>query len=145
MAYVHETIQQRMDSAAASGVGITLTGTPDLGTFSPGLQPIEVRGVALVVTTTCTTTAPVINFYVEPAAGSETSRVLIKSITAALSAFAAGNVIYANIDGYKILPGQAIQAECGTSPAAGAGFAVIMYHNSWDSPGNNTKMFASTT
>lgn len=145
MAYTHETIQVRLDNPAATGVGITLTSTPDLGIFSPGLQPIEVRGVALVVTTTCTTTAPVINFYLQPAASSETSRVLIKSITAPLASFAAGNVIYANIDGQKIVPGQAIQAEVGTSPAAGAGFAVVMYHNSWDAPGNNTKMVASTT
>lgn len=145
MAYVHETIQQRMDPAAVAGTGITLGAAAKMGVVCPGLQPMEVRGVAYVVTTTCTVTAPVIGLYLRPTAGSDTSRTLVKSVTAPLASWAAGNTIYSNFDGIKVLPGQDILAEVITNPTAGAAFAIAMYHNSWDSAGNNTKMVASTT
>lgn len=151
MAYDHDMLQHRMDSPAITGVGIAITGTPDMGVWAPGLQPVELRGVAFVVTTICTVTPPVINFYKQVTPGVEASRVLIKSITGLLAAFdAVGKVVYADIDGTAVLnatvnPGEAIQAEIGTSPTAGAGFCVIMVQPKWQNPGNNTKMSRSTT
>lgn len=151
MAYDHQMDQFRLDSAPITGLGISVVGTPDMGTWSPGLQPVELRGVAFVVTTVCTVTPPVINFYKEVSPGVEGGRVLIKSITGLLAAFdTVGKVIYADIDGTAALnatvnPGEAIQAEVGTSPTAGAGFCVIMVQPKWQQPANNTRMSRSTT
>lgn len=145
MAYDHQMQQHRMDAPPITGLGVAITGTPDLGVYAPALQPIVVRGVAFVVTTTCTVTPPVINFYRQLSPGVEAGRVLLKSITGLIGAFDAGEVVYAHIDSVAIPPGEAVQAEVGTSPTAGAGFAVIMFQPKWDSPLNNLKMTLSTT
>lgn len=153
MAYSDQMDQYRMDAPAITGVGIAITGGAgvDLGVWAPGLQPVEVRGFAFVVTTVCTVTPPVLNLYKQVSPGVEAARVLIKSITGTLAQFdTVGKVIYADIDGTAALnatvnPGEAIQAEIGVSPTAGAGFCVIMVQPKWQQPANNTRMSRSTT
>lgn len=151
MAYDHGMMQQRMDSNPVTGIGLALGAGADLGSFAPGLQPIEVRGLAIVVTVACTVTAPVIGLYKRPVAGAVGSAVLIKSLTALLAAFdTAGKVVYSFMDDTSlndlvIRPGEDVFCEVITPPTAGSAFAVLMYQPQWDQPLNNTKMTASTT
>ena len=149
--YSDQMDQLRLDANTVNGVGIALTAAAKLGAFSPGLQPIECRGMALTITTAATVTAPVIGLYKRPTAGADTSRVLIRSMTALLAAFdTAGKVVYADIEGTSAIdatinPGQDVLAEVITAPTAGAGFVTLMYQTKWQQPANNNKMTKSTT
>lgn len=151
MSYSHQMDQIRLDPAPVTGVGLSITTIGnDLGAWSPGLQPVNIRGVSVTVTTTATVTAPVIGFYKRPAAGATGSAVLIASITAALAAWTAGRCIYKMLDDTSttdliIHPGEDVFCEVITAPTAGVAFASIMIDPNWDTPANNTLMTVSTT
>lgn len=141
MAYDHQMDQLVISAITiATGEGAALTAAADIGVFAPGLQPVEVRGVAVVVTLTATVTAPVVDFYRRPTASSDTNRVLIKRLNPALANWVEGNVIYADVDGTIIKPGEDIIAEVSTTATAGNGHACIMIAPDWDTPANNAKM-----
>lgn len=150
MSYSHQMDQIRLDPAPVTGVGLTLGAGADLGAFSPGLQPVNLRGIGITVTTTCTVTAPVIGLYKRPVAGATGGAVLIASITAALAAWVAGRVIYKMLDDtittdLIIRPGEDVFCEVITPPTAGAAFAGILIDPNWDTPSNNSLMTVSTT
>lgn len=151
MAYDHQMEQVRMDPGPVTGAGISFVGAgTDLGAYAPGLQPIEVRGIAFVMTVAATVTAPVIGLYKRPQAGVTAGAVLIKSVTAPLAAWEIGDVVYAFMDDtiandLIIKPGEDVFCETITGPTAGSGFAVLMFQPSWDNPQSNNKMTASTT
>lgn len=141
MAYDHQMVQRVISTITiATGQGPALTAAADIGVFAPGLQPLEVRGVALIVTTTCTVTACVVDFYKRPVAGDDTGRTLIKRLNPTLAQLVAGNVIYSDVEGTTIDPGGDIIAEVSTTSTAGNGHVAIMEMPKWQHPGNNTKM-----
>lgn len=131
----------------ATGQGAALTAAADIGVWAPGLQPVEIRGVAVVVTTTATVSAPVVDFYRRPTAASDTNRVLLKRLNPVLASWVAGNTIYSNLEGTSTLsttinPGEDVIAEVSTTATAGNGHACIMFQPKWQHPANNTKMIA---
>lgn len=128
------------DRTVATNQGASLAAAADIGAWVPGLQPIEVRGVAVVVSTTATTTAPVVDFYRRPTVGSDTNRVLIKRLNPVLAQWLAGNVIYADVEGTHINPGEDLIAEVSTAAAAGNGHVCVMFQTRWQNPANNTRM-----
>lgn len=141
MSYAHQMTQQILSAiTVATGQGAALSAAADIGVFAPGLQPVEVRGVAVVVTTTATVTAPVVDFYRRPTVGSDTNRVLIKRLNPAIGSWVAGNTIYADVDGTVIKPGEDLIAEVSTAATAGNGHAIAMIAPHWDTPANNSKM-----
>lgn len=141
MAYDHQMDQLLIsDRVAATNAGVVTTAVAKIAAWAPCLQPIEVRGVAFVFTTAATVTAAVIDFYRRPTIGSDTNRVLIKRLNATLGQEIIGNVIYADVEGTTIAPGEDIIAEVSTASTAGAGHAFIMYQTKWQQPLNNTKM-----
>lgn len=151
MSYSHQMDQIRLDPAPVTGVGVSITAAGnDLGAWSPGLQPVNIRGIGITVTTTCTVTAPVIGLYKRPAAGATGGAVLIASITAALAAWTAGRTIYKMMDDtittdLIIHPGEDVFCEVITAPTAGVAFASILIDSAWDNPANNSLMTVSTT
>lgn len=141
MAYDHQMEQEIISAITiATGQGAALTAAADIGVWAPGLQPVEIRGVALVITTAATVTAAVVDFYRRPQAGSDTNRVLIKRLNPTLAQEAIGNVIYADVEGTTINPGEDVIAEVSTTATAGNAHAVIMFQPKWQQPANNTKM-----
>lgn len=129
----------------ATGQGAALSAVAKIGQFAPGHQAIEIRGVSVVVTTTATVTAPVVDFYRRPTAGADTSRVLIKRLNPVLGSWVAGNTIYGNLEGTTTLsttinPGEDVNAEVSTAATAGNGHACILFQPKWINPITNTKM-----
>lgn len=142
MSYDHQMDQVVISAITiATGQGASLAALADIGVWAPGLQPIEIRGVALVITTAATVTAPVVDFYRRPTPGSDAARVLIKRLNPSLAlAGVIGNVIYADVEGTHINPGEDIIAEVSTVATAGNAHVVIMFQTKWQQPANNAKM-----
>jgi hypothetical protein len=146
MAYDHQMDQLVISAiTAATGQGAALSAVAKIGEYAPGHQPVEIRGVSVVVTTTATVTAPVVDFYRRPTAASDTARVLIKRLNPVLASWAAGNTVYSNLEGTTTLsttinPGEDVCAEVSTAATAGNGHACIMFQTKWQHPANNTKM-----
>lgn len=141
MSYPHQMEQEIISAITiATGEGASLAAAADIGVFAPGLQQIEIRGVALVVTLTATVTPPVVDFYRRPTASLDTNRVLIKRLNPTLAQAIEGNVIYADVDGTVIKPGEDVIAEVSTAATAGNAHAVIMFYPDWENPLNNTRM-----
>lgn len=142
MAYADQMEQHIMSAiTVATGEGAALTAAADIGVYAPGLMPVEIRGVAIVVTTTATVTAPIVNFYRRPEASNDAGRVLIHSLTSLLANWIEGNVIYAMLDeNAYIAPGEDFIAEVATPATAGNGHVVCMFSTSWEMPVNNAEM-----
>ena len=146
MSYADQMEQEIISAITiATGEGAALTAAADIGVFVPGLQPVEIRGVGIVVTTTATVTAPVVNFYSRPDASNDAGRVLIHSLTAPLANWIEGNVIYEMLNENAIIrPGGDFIAEVATTATAGNGHVTILFNPSWEMPVNNTNMINGT-
>lgn len=141
MAYTDQMDQLLItDRVAATNAGVVTTAVAKIGAWAPPLQPVEIRGVAFEFTTAATVTAAVIDFYRRPTIGSDAARVLIKRLNPTLAQEIIGNVIYADVEGTTISPGEDVICEVSTASTAGAGHGYIMFQPRWQQPVNNTRM-----
>ena len=141
MSYSHQLVEYRLATAAS------LTAAADIVTYH-FLMNHQPRRIALRVTTTATVTAPVVDVYWRPTAGSDTGRVLLKRITALLADWAAGNWVYGDMEGSSanaIRPGGDMVVEVSTTATAGAADVFGLFSPDWEVPQNVTVMKASTT
>jgi len=133
----HGQSNERSDLVLQGGL-ITTTGIK--ATWGPGYQPVKIRAVYLIITTTPTVTPPVVNFYRRPTAGSETAKVLIKALNPSLAQAVQGNVIFADGLDVQINPGEDISVDVGTASTAGAAIMGAFTESAWEKPGNNARM-----
>lgn len=138
MAYTHGSTELLLAATAA------LTSAADIVT-KKFLLKTQVFMVALEVTTAATVTAPVVDVYWRPTAGSDTGRVLIKRITRPLAEWTVGKWIYAFCDqsGNAIRPGGDMVVEVSTPATAGAANVYGVFNNSWEHPSNLPVMVES--
>jgi hypothetical protein len=122
-----------------------LTTTGDKVFWSPGLQPVLLRGWALIVTTAVTAADPVtMSVDKRVTAGSDTGRVadIVGSITLP-GGTVAGKVYYKRGFQAKISPGEELVFEVTDAAVAGNATIVILLEPSWEEPAQNTNMVAS--
>mgnify|MGYP003581392445 CR=1 FL=1 len=121
------------------------TSTGDKLYWSPGLQPVLIRGWSLTVTTAVTSADPVtVNIDKRVTAGSDTGRVadIVGSITLP-GGTAAGKCYYKRGFQAKISPGEEIVVECTDAAVACNATVVLLLEPSWEEPANNSNMVAS--
>lgn len=125
MSYEHGFHQEKMAAAAS------LASAADIVTRE-FFMPVQVLAVALRMTTTATVTAPILGVYKRPTAGSDTNRVLLRTITSLLTNWAAAEWIYAFMTADDIIkPGMDLVVEVGTPATAGAADVWVCYKDSW--------------
>ena len=137
--YTHGMYEWVMGRAQA------LTPTGDKLYWSPGLQPVLLRGWAAIVTTAIQAADPcTINLDKRVTAGSDTGRVadIVGSITIPASTVQ-GKVYYKRGFQAKISPGEELVAEVTDATAAGNATIVLLLEPSWEEPANNSNMVAS--
>lgn len=122
--------------------GVALTAAADKLRIVPGITPVRVRKLGVIIGAAVTTSSAVVTWRLRPTHGSSAGQTspLVQTITTAIGL--AGKVIYA--DGLDILvrPGQELNAEV-TTAAGGGGTGATFFAEAipeWEAPANNTNM-----
>lgn len=139
MAYVHS----KYEVIVAKDIDLGTTG--DKGDWAPGFVPHYIRAVAVVVTNTIGA-AGVVKFDKRPTAGIDTSRgdgdVAVVNLA---TTHDEGEVVYKGELNVLIKPGEEVVVEVTDLTAASDTAHVILYvEPTWEVPGNNAKMIATT-
>lgn len=140
MAYDHGVRNlQISDRTVATNQGVALTAAVDVAGWAPGLQPVVVRGVGVLFTTSATTNPLILDFYRRPTVGSDTSRVLIKRLNPTLAQCVIGNFIWADVDVNLGIGEDVIAEVVAPLPAAGNGHVYVQLADKWESLLNNVR------
>ena len=122
-----------------------LASTGDKLTWSPQYIPHTIRAVSSVITTAVTVTATVVNFTTRGTAGSNSGIVAGDiAILKHLTTYVAGNVVYKDGLQKLISPKQEVVVNVGTAGSAGAAVFSMLIETTFEVPGNNTNMIATT-
>lgn len=135
MSYTDQKEYVSAIAAAFSSTGIKLT-------YSPGIRPMKLRAVAVVVSTDMTVTPPVLTIRHRPTAGSATGQTTVDTITVPL-AQTAGKLAYVEDLDQLVKPGEHIVFDVTTAATAGVGDIVAEFDPSWESLANNTNAVLS--
>lgn len=136
MAYDH----YQLESKVATAVDIASAGS--VGLFSVGYQPVIVRAVVAVITTTNTVAATVLTITHRPTAGSDTSETTVDTITIPING-AAGLAYYVNGLEELLLPGEDLQITTDGGGTAGNANLHVFYEPKWEQPVNIADMVLS--
>lgn len=140
MSYDHtqlETIVAK-DASVASAA--------DVGDWAPGYVPMIIRAVALVFTTAANATGA-LKVDKRPTAGSDTARGDgdVATINYTTTTGAQGKVVYKDGLSIKVSPGEEVVFQItDATPTAGNAHLILFVEPSWEQPGNNTDMAATT-
>lgn len=146
MAYGNESRQGQVVPPAAWNTPISTAAVADNLSLFKVLAPITVLRVGLHVTTTITTTAPVVDFDRRVLFGSDTGRVQAGVTTMTFPAVAgltAGVTVYKNVR-VDLSPGDEVTVQVTTASAAGAGIPFLEYIPRQEDPRNFTELLAAT-
>lgn len=110
-----------------------------IGTWTPGLFPVVLRGAALVFTTAAGAAG---NCAVKhrPTAGSTSGETTLDNIVFDGTIGAQGNVVYCWGLEKNVLPGEQIAFEIDDVAASGVVDLKLAVQAKWEIPGNNTDM-----
>lgn len=139
MSYTHALTQEIVARA------VDLNSLGDKGNWAPGLFPVKIRGVALLVGNDIAA-AGVVKVDKRPTFGSDVSRgdgdIAILNLAVAHTG---GKVVYKSGIDVILNPGQQLVFEVtDVTGAADVGDLVIMYEPLWERPGNFSAMVATT-
>lgn len=144
MSYAHGLQEVRM--GASTGVtNLDLTSTGDKARWAPGLCPMVVRQVSVLVNA-APGDAGVVKFDKRPTYGSDTSRgdgdVAVVNLA---TSHAAGKCVYKKNLNVTINPGQEVVAEVTDASASVNGAQItLLVEPAYEEPGNVSAMVAST-
>ncbi len=140
MAYGDQQVEHMMAKDAS------LASAADVADFAPGYQPVIIRAVALVFTTSVNATGA-LKIDKRPTAGSDTGRGDgdIATINYTTVTGAQGKVVFKeNID-VELKPSEeAVAQVTDATPSAGNAHIILFFEPRWEVPGNNTDMNATT-
>lgn len=128
---------QGMDISAALDPIVTLATN-----FRPGYQPMNVSTIYALITAVNTVAITVLTIKFRPLIASAAGEVVIGTLSIPINA-AIGNVYYKRVDNVKCTPGGEVVVQTDGGGTVGTASVGIMANPTWDSPGNNAKMFAS--
>jgi hypothetical protein len=138
MAYDHQKVYHRaIPVGAENTTAVSFTTTGIKATFSPGIRPMKLRAVAVVVSTQMTVTPPVLTIKHRPTAGSATGETTVDTITVPL-AQTAGKIVYVEDLNQLVRPGEHIVFDVTTAATAGAGDIIAEFDPVWESLANET-------
>lgn len=112
-------------------------------TMQPGLQPIEVTGFWVLVTTVGSATAAKLELNHRTAPGVTSGETAIATVTFPTAAFPVGSVVYQRIDGVKVMPGEELAVELLTANTSGVGVCGIEYNETTENPANLSNVHAT--
>lgn len=123
--------------------GGDFTTTGDKGDWNPGLHPYVIRGVAVLYETE-PTGALVLKLDKIDGAGTRGDGDV--AVLTGAAADDIRDVLYKQNLAHKVIPGERVVFEVTTASAGATACSVsILVEPSWDAPGNNSKMNASST
>lgn len=136
MSYTHQMtfhlVANRVDLATDSTYLLT-----------PGYQPITLRAVAAVITTTLAVAAITITITKRILVGSDAGAVAVGTLTIP-SLTAAGKVVFKDGMEVKVMPGEELKFLVGGT-GTGNGDIIATVEPSWEVPGNVAAMIESLT
>lgn len=133
--YAHQKVFHQISAAAFSSTGVK-------GFFSPGVVPMILRRVSVVISTQMTVTPPVLTIKHRPTAGSATGETTAATITTPVASVV-GKVIYVENLNRKVSPGEHIAFDVTTAATAGAGDIVAEFEPQWERLANEADATAS--
>jgi hypothetical protein len=139
MSYAHQLIEVKVAAAAS------LASLADIGSWGPGLVPVTIRGVALLIGSDIAA-AGVVKVDKRPTFGSDTSRGDGDVATINLATtHTGGKVVYSDGLDVDINPGEEVVFE--VTDVTGAGDVadlILLVEPRWEVPGNIAAMVATT-
>ncbi|PWT71726.1 MAG: hypothetical protein C5B59_17255 [Bacteroidetes bacterium] len=126
----------------ATSAGGVFTGTGDIAWFPPGMFPLRLRRISVIISTALTVTSSILSFDYQPTSGSATGRVTAyagtMTITTALGA--QGKIMTTPELNLDLTPGGRLIVNQTQASTAGAGAIVVSVEGRFEFPGNNTNM-----
>lgn len=130
-------------AAGASLVTVIDPVTAGVIPIRPGYQPFNVSTIYAVIVTAPTVTASTVVFKYRPVLGSATGEVIIGTLNFPV-ATAIGRFVYKRVDNVKCSAAGEIVLQVTVGSTAGAAAFGFMANPTWEAPGNNAIMLAST-
>jgi hypothetical protein len=142
MAYTHG--KREVPFLIATGERLVPLQTPAVkAVLHPGMQPWEVTGFFILVTTVGSGAVAVLEVNHRTAPAVTSGEVAIATITFSTAALAVGKMMYKRIDPVKVLPGQELALELITANTSGVALCGLEVNEVNENPANNTNMVAS--